>query len=159
MARDLKFSADLAHGVEEVGPPCPTLSHTTLMTYFKAQDNPETFGSLYVPSEKVYTALAYMENSFDSSFNNIYHMPKLMQGLKYRFTNGLSNINFPDCHNVLDIIIDTLCKTRMYRAIENMNEKLKRKSHPQIENIKRWCIYDFVGLYCTNYKSINKTIN
>ena len=30
----------------------PTLSHTTLMTYFKAQDNPETFGSLYVPSEK-----------------------------------------------------------------------------------------------------------
>ena len=38
-------------------------------------------------------------------------MPKLMQRLKYRFTNGLSNINFPDCHNVLDIIIDTFTST------------------------------------------------
>ena len=54
-------------------------------------------------------------------------MPKLMQRLKYRFTNGLSNINFPDCHNVLDIIIDIFCKTRMYRAIKNVNEKIEKK--------------------------------
>ena len=97
------------------------------MTYFKAQDNPETFGSLYVPSESVHTALAYMENSFDSTFSKIYHMPKVMQRLKHSFTNGLPNLNFPDCHNVLDMIIDIFCKTRMYRAIKTINEKIEKK--------------------------------
>ena len=64
-----------------VSNPSATLSHTTLMTYFKAQDNPETFGSLYVPSENLRTAVAYMENSFDSAFNQIYHMSKVFQRL------------------------------------------------------------------------------
>ena len=106
----------------------PVLSHSTLMTYFKAQDNPETFGSLYVPSEHLYSALACMENSFDKMFNQIYHMPKILQRLRRSYKHHLSNMNFPDCHNIRDLIIDTFCKMRVYRAIKNMNEDIEKKA-------------------------------
>ena len=61
-------------------------------------------------------------------FNQIYHMPKFLQRLRRSYKHHLSNMNFPDCHNIRDLIIDTFCKMRVYRAIKNMNEDIEKKA-------------------------------
>ena len=97
------------------------------MTYFKAENNQEKFSSLYVPSDNVHTALSHMENAFDFSFSRLYHMRNLLGRLKCSFRTSLAYLTFPECLNVLDIIIDTYCKTCIYRAIKNMNETLIKR--------------------------------
>ena len=51
------------------------------ITYFKAQENQEVFGSLYVPSQQVFNALSYIEGKFEQVFTKIFCMPKVMEKL------------------------------------------------------------------------------
>ena len=105
----------------------PSLTHSNLMTYFKAERNPETFGSLYVPSKPFFNLLAQMETSFEYIFHRTFHMDHVLKRIKLFVKNKIISKEFPTCHNVLETAISIFCKIRIHRAIKVMNENIPKQ--------------------------------
>ena len=91
------------------------------MTYFKAEHNPETFGSLYAPSKPFVNLLAQMETSFEYIFNRAFHMDHVLKRIKLFVNKKIISKEFPTCHNALETAISIFCGIRIHRAIKVMN--------------------------------------
>ena len=79
------------------------------MTYFKAERNPESFGSLYVPSKPFINLLGNMETVFEHTFNRTFHMTNIFKRTKLYVTKQKITKDFPMCHNILETAIAIFC--------------------------------------------------
>ena len=121
----------------------PALTHSNLMTYFKAECNLETFGSLYVPSKPFINLLLHMETSFEYIFTRTFHIDHVSKRTKLFVKEKIICKDFPTCHNVLETAISIFCKVRIHRAIKVLNENIsKQKAETKTENLEKCVISD-----------------
>ena len=80
-------------------------------------------------------------------------------GLKNQVKTTMSHVTFPECHNILYLIVEIYRKIRIYRAIKTMNENIKQKAPPHSQNrqYKKFVHLSFYFLIlCKFYKWTQK---